>query len=722
MKINRCFNTLAMFLLIVLFSASISTPVFAQGISPAAPNDDSGNTTFALADLTGIGNIVLNGSSPSYSFYIPVPVEWKLTGMVLHLNLTHSEVLRPTSTITITINAVPVQSLQLTSTNVGPYVWDVNVPPELLTGDVITVKLTGFMRVTDNVCDDIENAANWTQIASQSTVVFSYTPLPLNLTLNQFPYPLVRTRSLTADKVAVITPDDATGEEMSAVFDVASSLGSMETWRGLNISTLQETQFTDKIKSDYDVILVGTTDRLNLTSLGVNWSLKIVLGKFVQPDNSFVPDTSGVIMIAQSPWNSNRAIIAVTGFTSAAVTNAALAIRNSQFANLARGQYALIPSRPEDLSASKGGPNWTNTDFSTLGYTDQTVYGIGEKRISIPLDLPNDIQPKEIKVSLVFSHSPFVSTDRSYMVLSANGIPQEGLYLKSDNEKRAEWTVTIPASQLLPGKNKLEVLFDLHLADSEQCTDEYYDQAWAVLHRESSIQVSFDTATPVQPDLLNYPLPFGKDTLVIVSPTMGEEERNGTFQLISQLGALLGDQARYVEMVTSSQVTPADLKSHSLIIIGLPDKNSLIAEGLKSAPVQLEGTSRTLKTTLFNLTVADGQPVGLVQEIISPWDATRSALLITGTEDKAIGWATGLLSSSTKIQLLSGNVALVDENGGLTLVNSFEPESSVTTSALPVTENKGPSERTLWIALVGVLGVAIAGLIIILVRRRVAKH
>ncbi len=722
MKRNKLFVTVSIIFMLTIIAAAIPTPVFAQGISNSSTTNETGTTSFALADLTGIGDIVLNGSSPSYSFFFPVPVEWKLSSMEMQLSLTHSEVLRPDSTVTLLINNVPVESLQLTSSNIGPYTWDVNIPAKYLTGEAINVSFTGFMRVSDNVCNDIENSANWVNIASQSKVIFTYDPLSLNLGLTQYPYPFVRTRSLTADKVTVVIPDNATGAEMSSVFDVASSLGGMATWRGLNLSTLQEAQFSDDVKAKYDAILVGTIDRLKLASLGVVWSLRIDSGKLVTPDNYYVPDSSGVIMIAQSPWNPDKAIVAITGFTQEGVTKAALAIRNSQFANLVRGQYAVIPSLPTDLTASKGDPNWVSTDFSALGYSDQTVHGIGEQRISIPLALPNGVQPKEIKVKLVFSHSPFVSTDRSYVVLNINGIPQEGLYLKSTNENRTEWTITVPANQLLPGKNKLEVLFDLHMVDNEICTDDYYDQAWAVLYRDSSVQVTFDT-TAVQPDFSNYPSPFGKDTLVVVSPSMGDAERNGAFQLISQLGSMLGSQAQYVEMKTADEVTPADLKGHSLIIIGLPESNSYITEGLKSAPVQMLGTTRTLKTTLFDLTVADGQPVGLVQEIISPWDSSRSALLVTGSSDQGLGWAEGLLSSTTTIQRMSGNIAIVDEKGGLTLVNSFEPAKSVSPVTFAGTSTqKGPSERTLWIILVGVLAAAIAGLIFILVRRRVAQH
>ena len=721
MKKNKWLFSFSIFFVLALMVTSISTPVFAQGTASSTPADEASTSTYTLADLTGIGDIVLNGTSPSYSFYIPVPSEWQLTGMVMRLNLTHSELLRSSSTLTLQINNVPVSSLQLGSSNTGPYEWDVTIPAEYISGDVIAVSLVGFMRVTNNVCDDIENSANWIRIASQSAVDFLYTSLPLKLSLDQYPYPLIRTQSLTADTVSLIVPDDATGEEMTSAFTVASSLGSMGTWRGLTLTTLQEKQFTDEIKSQNDVLLVGTADRLNLSSLGVTWSLTVNSGKLVKSNKSVVPDTSGVIMIAQSPWNSDKAVVAVTGSTPAAVAVAAQALRNSQFANLIHGDYAIIPSLPVDLSVSNTASDWESTTFAALGYADQTVNGIGQHRISIPLNLPNGVQPKEITVKLVFSHSPFVSTDRSYLVLSANGIPQEGLYLDAKNESQSEWTVTIPADQLIPGKNILSILFDLHLSSTEVCTDYYYDQAWAVLSRNSTVQVSFDTAA-VTPDLSNYPSPFGSDTLIIVSPSLGENERNGTFQLISQMGSLLGKQSGNLQIMTSAQVKTEDLKGRSLILIGLPDKNSYLAEALKSAPVQLAGTSRTLKTTLFDLTAEDGQPVGLVQEIISPWDSTRSALLITGSNDQGMGWAAELLSTSTRIKRLSGNIAIVDKNGGLTLANSFEPAKSVTPITSQADKPKGPSERTFWLAVIAALVVVVAILILILIRRRVEHH
>ena len=699
-----------------------SLPVLAQtgqtASATASPTDDG---TYTVADITGAGDITLNGSSPSYSFYLPVQKGWQISGITLQFLVSYSKVLRDDSTLTVKINNVPLDSMLLKTVSASGYTWNLSVPAEMITGDTVEVSLVGFLRVAENQCDDIENAAIWVIVSKDSTIKYLYETSDQAFSLEQLPYPFIDTKSLQADKVVVIVPKEATGAEMTSALTIAGSLGSQSTWRGLDISTIQPEDLTADLKANANLIYVGTAERLGLEVAGVDWPVKISSGKILQPGGKAAADDSGVIMILASPWNSQKAVMAVTGATTAAVNNAALALESAQFPKLVRGSYAIVPTSPVDQTGVNEASDWAKTDLVTLGYSDQKVNGIGEQAISIPLNFPDGLQPKEIKVTVVFNHSPFVSTDRSFLVLNMNGIPQEGVYLNDKNEKRTSWTVTIPADQLTPGKNTLEVLFTLHMADGEYCTDDYYDQAWAVLSRQTTLEVTFDSAT-VSPDLSSYPSPFGKNTLVILSSKMGAEERKNSFQMISQLGSLLGERAQYLKIVTASQITTKDLAGNNLIIIGNPSDNSFAAEAVKSTPVTMDANGKTLKTSLFDLTVQDGQPVGLVQEITSPWDSTKSLLLITGTNDKGLGWATGLFTKKDSISRLSGDIAIVDEKEGLTLVDSHALEKSVSPIQSLASSTNGPSDLVIELVLIGLIVILMILLIVILAKRRYAKH
>ena len=139
---------LSIWVLIGLFW-SLGTPL-TQVLADAGPgtgeeDPSASTTTYLLSTITNASEIVLNGSSPSYTFYIPVSQQWQLTGMDLHLQVSHSDVLRENSTLTVQVNNIPVESVQLTDANAGGSQWDVTVPTELLTGDSIRVSLVGFM-------------------------------------------------------------------------------------------------------------------------------------------------------------------------------------------------------------------------------------------------------------------------------------------------------------------------------------------------------------------------------------------------------------------------------------------------------------------------------------------------------------------------------------------------------------------------------------------------
>lgn len=681
------------------------------------------SSRFNLSELTGIGDIVLQGTSPSYSFFFPIPQEWKLTDVTFHLEVTHSDILRPDSSLTLLANGIPVESLRLDSANQSPETWTVRLPAEMLTAESLNITFAATLRISDRICDDILNSANWVRISNQSPVVFQYDSHSPSLQFNQFPYPFIRNRSLTADQIAVVFSPQATGEEMTSVLSISSYLGTQSTWRGLNLLAVPGNQLTDPVLQKSDLVLVGTMSQITGWLKSVDWPLQNSASDgLLLPDKSAVPEDAGVLMMAVSPANPDRAVLAVTGRTASAVNMAAEALRHSQFANMSRGEYAVIPAAPRDLTAEKNGFDWSNISLAALKYSDQPVYGIGKQRISIPLELPGSLNPQEMKVHLVFSHAPFVTTDRSYLVLSANGIPQSGLYLKAENEHQYQWDVTIPGSKLVPGKNVLEVLFDLHLTDTEACDDNFTDKAWGVLHKESSIQITFSPAPP-KPDLFTYPQPFGKNTLVVISPQSGEKERFGTFQLISQLGKSLGNQARFIEMKTAAQVTEETLKGHDLILIGKPDANPWVKAALKTAPIQFDNNTRTLKTSLFDLSVLDIQAVGLLQEIVSPWDKSHTVLLITGTTEDSVAWAGGLLSNSTARQKLKGDIALVDTAGTLTTLNSQVPETfPVNESAQTKKTGTDLSEKILWIALIAIVAILAIGLLVTLIRRRTAAH
>ncbi len=722
---------LSTLILLAILVGSFAPAAAVQADAPAVPpratsyhvalQTPAGNTaTYTLDQITGSGDIVFKGFGPAAIVYASIPKEWQLTGLTMNFAVTHSQVIRDDSTLTAKVNGTPVSSLGLTADNINATVWEVIVPPELLVGDLLTIELSAYLRVSDDVCADIENVAAWASIASTSTFSYSFDRQPFTPELSAFPYPFIRARSLEPDAAVMVLPSGATGTELIPALYLSSAMGAAATYRGISLYALMPEELSDSNKADYDLILVGRADRQALVQeLGPSWPLQVnATGAFFDKAGQALPPDTGVIMMIASPWNPTRGVLAVTGATDDAVKNAALALRQEQFANLARGDFALITAPPAPSAA--GDVNWSSTTLGTLGYPDQSIAGLRKHSLVYTLNMPTSLVPESLKVNVIFSHSPFVSTDRSYLVLYINDIPQAGVTLSEENETQASWTVTVPGTQLVPGRNKMELVFDLYLNDYEACNDQYFDRAWGVIHSGTSVQAKFTSVSPVA-DLSGFPVPFDAGALFVLPSQPTANERAGAFRLLTELGVQLGGRAQGIDLTTADAVTDATLKDRHTILFGQAGSSDWMIQALQAAPLQFNGAARSLNSAALQLSVADGESVGLVQELPSPWDNKRTVMVITGTDDQGIGWASNMLVDAKLRTQLKGDVAMVNARGYVTSLDSRSPAQVAEEAATVAAAASGPTINVVQIALLIAAALVAIGLIVILVRRRLGQ-
>ena len=82
---------------------------------------------------------------------------------------------------------------------------------------------------------------------------------------------------------------------------------------------------------------------------------------------------------------------------------------------------------------------------------------------------------------------------------------------------------------------------------------------------------------------------------------------------------------------------------------------------------------RSLDIPSLKLVVADTSSVGVLEIMTSPWIKQKAVLIITGTDDKGVGLASGILVDPKLDKLLKGDVAVADSTGFLTTLDSRRP-------------------------------------------------
>ncbi len=694
-------------------SAPSPTPTPLPTLAPAMPTAiGEEQAAFTLAEATGGGDIILRGPSPSYSIFLPLPENWAVRRLTLALQVSHSPLLQGDSTLTVEVNGSPVGSLWLTSANSGQAVWPVEIPEAMLKGESLSVRFVGLQRTTDDVCVDIESPGNWLRISADSELGFGYDIGTYQPDLSRLPYPIISARSLGPDHALIVLPQGVTSTESLPALRLSAALGSLSTWRGLTLAAIEPNELTPSLRKSNNLLLVGRVDRLPMLDETTEaWPLKHDAGgTLLDPQGQVIPADTGVVMVAASPWNPARAMLAVTGSSDEAVDRAARAIQFSDFSSMARAGFALIPTDPVDRRSETV---WDITTLGALGYSDQIVHGVGRQALTYAFNLPNSRIPELLDLTLDISHSSVLLGDRSFASLLVNGIPQSGTYLTSKNGDHGLWKVSIAADQIQPGRNVIEVLFDLHVSDNEACDDTYYDQAWAVVHAASSASVTFSSGG-LTPDLADFPIPFDAGTIVVLPSRMEEDERTAAVDLFRALGANLGPRASAIEALTPDQVNSERLQASNAILLGRPAYNLWVGEALKVAPLRFNGSVRSLQGELRGLTLGDDSRMGVAQVMHSPWSAVRSVLVISGTDAPAVRRITEALLDDQVRSSLVGDVALVDEQGRVTWIDSRTPAKAVPAS----TESEQRSFRILQLSLIGVLAGVAIGLVVVLVRRQ----
>ena len=710
------------FLFLVLF--------LLNNVAATAPQGQVGDRTetFTLNDLLSAPgqivpqDIVMQGRQASNGVVIPLPEDWNVKRMVVRLNFTHSSIMKNTSTLTLTANDTPVGSVRLTPENELNGKLDVRVPPEVLKGESVTLKFIATMRITDDYCDDLNNMGNWVRVSSLSTVEYGYEQLVLEPNVGRLPFPFINPRSVKIDTALFVTPANPTPQEMVPMYYLASYFSSQMTFRGMNLLSLPINEVTPTILDKYNLVWIGRSDRLpQLKDIAGKLPLKINdQGTFLAADSRDV----GIIMLAASPWNTGRSILIITGATDTAVANAAKAIRQPDFVKVARGSYALVPTTPVEPPTSlllEGGI----TTFKTLGYPTETVNGIGKHTLTYTLATPNWRTPESVKLTIAMAHSPFTTNDLSYLTLAINGVPQSGVYLNKDNIQPSKWTVTIPASQLTAGDNRLELTYELHFdKDERRCDEDVWAQAWGVIYDTTTVEAKFSDATP-ELFLTSFPVPFDSGTMIVLPRQMGVEQRAATFKLFNELGRSIETRVRAFEVTTADQVTEDMLKRQSAILLGRPTENQWVAAALRSAPLKFDGFVRSLDIPSLKLVVADTSSVGVLEIMTSPWNKQKAVLIITGTDDKGVGLAGAILVDPKLDKSLKGDVAVADSTGFLTTLDSRRPTTvaAITTgngtsgATTTTTTVSGPTLTITQIIIGLMLVIFVGALVVILIRR-----
>ena len=644
--------------------------------------------TITFAD-TGIGNNTLHGRLFSSDYFLPGPGEFPLapTGSVVALHYISSGVAGPESVLTVYWNDVPVRDVHLSGSS-QPETLLVPLPVSLIKKGVNKLSLDGSMQPENTQCAQ-DNPADHFTVLKSSTIHYqlsSNEPRPTVMApdLANYPAPFFETDPLSPSNIAFVLPRSPSTDVLAAAAEVSAGLGRMAGAQTLHIQEIADTGSLPSRLAQSNFIYVGGAAELpglrNLAGLPLTRGPK---GSWLE-NGTAPPADSGVLMEMASPLNPGRMILVVTGQSGAALSTAATAISSFAPSKLIAGPSAIVSGLAlgGPPPAAIGAGNTKLLTLAQLGRADQTVNGTGDHTITFKVELPGTPPAGEsLSLNLVISHSPLVDPATSSVRVILNGRSLTSVLMKQIRPTRGDVQLTLPTSAILPGVNTFDVVFTMRLNTApvlQGCPAPPTEQAWAVLHASSSIQLPSRFTAPSQVSFSDYPYPFvGSDGFRQTAFVVPDRFDPGPFLTFNAgLGRSLRSDTPPPRVLLASAFKPSE-SNRNLIVWGAPADNPLISELNDYLPLVVTSTQPRHFAFAGNLRVSvrDSAALGVAQEILSPWNAGKRILVVSGTDAGTVALAVRGLEQPN----LQNNLALMSLDTLATPTPGEPPPISVTT-------------------------------------------
>ena len=287
-----------------------------------------------------------------------------------------------------------------------------------------------------------------------------------------------------------------------------------------------------------------------------------------------------------------------------------------------------------------------NLSFEQLGYDSRNLRN-HDAQHWFYFNLPGnfEILPTENYLDLVTTHYPASPDQPSTLEIELAGSLIGTVPLQDTNPISPTSRIGIPADLLTTGQNILHLRLD---------TGGSCENLGALLDVlvDSSSSISFNyRQNPYPTDLALYPYPFTEVSLLDIPTTIviPDQPSANILSAVATIAAGLGQASNgtmNIRIVTTSDFDSSLEANSHLLVLGTPDSQPLLQELDLSRPV--------------DEALLDPEQ-GLLEEIVSPWNPFRLALVVSGLDDEGILKASQALNRRAHFLGMKGSAAIVLE-------------------------------------------------------------
>ncbi len=676
----------------LLHMVLIVPPAWAQDDeAPLEPADQVRVVTFD-DDLNTGGHMMLQGVTAYGTVTFTRPRGWDLTAdPELDLRFEHSAALLPDqSNLTIHLNDQPVGSVRLDADNVIGGQLSVRLPRGLIE-DHNRLSLVADQSYTLE-CEDPFDPALWTRISDQSSIRFTYRPVPIESQLLDLPYPIVDELGYGASQVALVGPASVSQADLNALAQLGLAFGRQAAWHHVQVAT--PAGGLDKVNTH--AIVLGTVDG------------NPVVNDLV--DTSDLKAGQGLVALVANPWNPTFGVLVVTGKDDAGVLIAAQGVSANDRYDLLSGAAALVDtvddtSPPATRQNPLPAPNRADFALSDLGVEDRTVRGYYAPTISVPIRFAGDARPRPGggKVYVRYGYGAQLDIRLSTLEVRLNGVSLRSVALEDPQGSEDEvLEVEIPADILRPD-SRLDVVFHLFPRDFDPCRYISDKMIWGTLYDTTEVHAPMDhyATLPDLGKLRHRAWPFNLEDpqagIVVVAPDApSQAHASAVLQLGAELGRLSVATAPDLSVRSASDETASPSTGKNRVVLMGAESNGWVEQQLDNGVLtaRSQDFTKELKADKSLIQATVGTPYGTLEAARTQGEDPYNLLVLRTPEAVELSGMVRRVFDEERILELAGNLAVLEPGGG---IDTLDVAERVAVGKVPVVSAARFATRRNWL-------------------------
>lgn len=492
-------------------------------------------------------DIKMSGVISSSEKFFNIEDNWNVKDVKLNLVFTKSELLDVDySTITILVNDTPIESQRLSGKKEYKKETIIDIPNDVINEGYNKLTIKAYKTISDKVCRDDSNTANWLVIHNESSVNVNYVYKKASNKINEYENNYLNIDNGLNLQTSIVVPDNYSSGELSAGMILSGDFGSKIKYENFNFDFKLYSEFENK---NNNVIFIGKEKNSPKEAL-----------KLLSKEERDDLNTNCVIKQIPSPFNKNKMMLLIISNNDELLKNSAKLISsNDLISNL--NKDGIIINENSDISDLIKKEDDNRVYLEELGYEDLVVKGPFSQEIIIDINTPkNKVVTNNSKLNFKIRYAENLDFNRSLVTVYVNNVPIGSKKLSKDKSNNDLIQLSLPSE--VAGKNyyQVKVVFNLELLDLA-CVTRDTDNPWAYISKESYIEFDYNDNTSL--NFSNYSFPFIKegkynDIKIVVPNKLSSKELTNIAGIISYMGHDINSNLGDLSVVKENEINRKD--------------------------------------------------------------------------------------------------------------------------------------------------------------------